>query len=131
MAARVVADVRAYGGVRLLVTVDHRLTDGAVAAQVARERFVVIVVHSMTGHVMLQRRAERAAVTAEQLILAEMHTQVLPELDLHTTHVRLLKIAVNSLSIRISMQSADFALEYKKLISLDYIFDYTTFIVTS
>jgi len=82
MAAWVVADVRPDGGVRLLVAVDHRLADGAVAAQVARERLVVVVVHSMTGHVMFQWCTERTSVTAEQLVIAEVHTQVIPELDL-------------------------------------------------
>jgi len=86
VAARVIADVRADGGVRLLVAVDHRLADGAVAAEVARERFVVVMVHSVTGHVMLQRCAERTTITAEQFVFAEMYTQVIPERDLSTTH---------------------------------------------
>ena len=82
VAVRIVADVRAHGGVRLLVTVHHRLADGAVAAELARERLVVVVVHSMTGHVVFQRRAKRTAITAEQLVFAVVHAQVIPELDL-------------------------------------------------
>ena len=86
VAARVVADVRADGGVRLLVAVDHRLTDGAIVAHIARERLVVVVVHAVTGHVMLQRCTERASVAPEQFILAVVDTQVIPELHLCTIH---------------------------------------------
>jgi len=67
------------------VTVHHGLADCAVVAQVARERFIIVVVHSMTGHVVLERRSKWTAVAAEQLVVAEVHTQVIPELDLSTT----------------------------------------------
>ena len=88
VAARVVADIRADGRMRLLVAVDHRLTDGAVAAEIARERLVIVVVHSMTGHVMFQRCTERTSVTAEQSVLTEVNTQMIPVLDLYAIHVR-------------------------------------------
>jgi len=39
----------------------------------------------MTGHVVLERRSKWTAVAAEQLVVAEVHTQVIPELDLSTT----------------------------------------------
>jgi len=79
---RVVADVRASGGVRLLVAVNHRLADRAVATDVAGERLIVIVVHAMTGHMMFQWSAEWTTIAAVQLVLAEVDAQVIPELDL-------------------------------------------------
>ena len=71
---------------RLLVAVDHRLADGAVRADVARERLVVVVVHAVTRHVVLQWRAERTAVAPEQSLVAVVHAQVIPELQLGTIY---------------------------------------------